>query len=170
MAPPAPDTAQRTGGLREEESQVQLSKLPPAPTSPPPQQSHHSLTAARELPHATAPTGSLHPFPPYLPALDMAADTGSSVHTRALCELFLALWLKILGQPVLSARRRSRKRRAKESVSDPRMGEEPHGSLKQWGTCGHLPRLTQTDTAGPPRRRKGWDETSQAPRAVFHHR
>lgn len=43
----------------------------------------------------------------------MAADMGSSVQTRALYELFLALWLKILGKAVLSGRRRSRKRRAK---------------------------------------------------------
>lgn len=50
--------------------------------------------------------------------------------TRASNKLFLALWLKILGQAVLSGRWRSRKRRAKKSISDPRMGEEPRGSLK----------------------------------------
>lgn len=60
MAPPVPDTAQNTGGLREEESQVQLPTLPPPPTSQTPQQ---SLTMARELPLPVAPDRFPAPFP-----------------------------------------------------------------------------------------------------------
>lgn len=137
MAPPVPDTAQNTGGLREEESQVQLPTLPPSPTSRTPQQ---SLTMARELPLPVAPDRFPAPFPALPTGTghgcghgELCADTGSCVQTRAPYELFLALWLKILGKAVLSGRRRSRKRRAKKSISDPRMGEEPHGPLKQRG-------------------------------------
>lgn len=133
MASPLPETSRNRGALREEGSQVQLPTLPPVPTSPSPQRLRHNLPVAKELHLPTAPDRFPALFPTDLPARDMAADTGSSVQTRAPYELFLALWLKILGRAVLSGRGRSRKRRAKESISDPRMGEEPHGSLKQWG-------------------------------------
>lgn len=131
MTSPVPDTAENTEGRRDPKySCSHCLQIPPqhlSGTHTTPCQWPGNFPCPQPL------AGSPHPFPPYLPALAMAADMGSSVQTRAPYELFLALWLKILRKAVLSGRRRSRKRRAEQSISDPRTGEEPHGSLNQWG-------------------------------------
>lgn len=169
MASPVPDTSQNRGALRKEGSQVQLPRLPPDPTSPPPWHSHHSLPVAREL-IPIAPDRFPAPFPT-LPTStghgcrhgELSADTGtvrvilSSVaqNTREGC----AQWHTEVTQA-----------QSKGKHFRPQNGRGTTWSLKQWGQLLTLPRLTLTDTAGPPRRRKGCDETSQTPRAVFHHR
>lgn len=110
---------------------------PPAPTSPPPQHSHSSLPKAGEL--------LLPATPARLPAPSPTLPTGTghghghgelrAAQTRASCELFLALWLKILRKVVLSGRRRSRKRRVRKNISDPRMGQKPRGALSNGVGC-----------------------------------
>ena len=67
------------GGLQEEESPMQLPTQPPAPTSPPPQHSHHSLPRAAEPFLAAAPARLPEPSP------TLSTGTGHGRGHRELC-------------------------------------------------------------------------------------
>lgn len=123
MTPLIRAAAQSPGGLQGEETQMQPPAQPPAPTLLPPQHSHHSLPRAAAPARLPAPS----PFLPTGTGHGCGHGELCAVQTWARCELFLALWLKILGKAVLSSRRRSRKRRVRKNISDPRMGQEPCG-------------------------------------------